>query len=67
VSCERWIGHEPDGTGGNPCGAPAVERLVYVNPRIASHVHEEGAVDVCAGHLREHTAGHLLLTEGTAP
>lgn len=60
MGCDTWVGHKPDGTGGHPCGAPAVERLVYVNTLIASHVHPEGAVDVCAEHLDAHLSHHFL-------
>jgi hypothetical protein len=53
AGCDIWV-------GGRACGGATVERLVFVNERIASHVHAEGAIDVCAGHLAEHLDGHLL-------
>lgn len=60
MGCDIWIGHGPNGTDGHPCAAPTVERLVFVNEYIASHVHAEGALDVCAEHLAEHTRDALL-------
>jgi hypothetical protein len=64
AGCEFWVGHDADGTGGRPCGAPAVERLVYVNALICSHVHSEGAIDACADHLAAHMVEAFPLLSG---
>lgn len=63
--CEVWIGHDVWLVGsdvpGYPCGAPVVERLVFANPLVCSHVHPEGALDVCAAHFLRHVDEHDLL------
>lgn len=51
--------------GEEPCGKPAAERLVFCHPWICTHVHPEGAIDVCAAHFLAHLAGHLLINEPT--
>lgn len=47
--CEVW-------PTGKPCGLPAVERLVFCNPRCAG----TGCLWVCARHLAEHRMEHLV-------
>jgi hypothetical protein len=58
AGCEIWV-------DGRPCAAATVERLVFLNSWIASHVHDEGAIDVCADHLAEYVAEHFPSAQPT--
>lgn len=53
--------HETCGAwrGAGPCGRPAVERLHYANEWM-DHPGQPG-LTLCAGHLNEYVAGHLLV------
>jgi HNH endonuclease len=60
IGCEFWVDHNDDGTGGRPCGKASVEQLVFANPNINSHVHEDGSLHTCASHLATYRSEALL-------